>query len=74
MSSPTSIGPVEPSDFDASALAAVVAAAAEADGAEPLNEAALLALRHHGLGGLDVVSPPARTGSPGCTARPTIPR
>ncbi len=51
MSPPTSIGPVNPDDFDASALTAVVAAAAEADGAEPLNEAALLALRHHGLAG-----------------------
>ena len=51
MSTPTSMGPVKPGDFDASALAAVVAAAAEADGAEPLNEAALLALRHHGLEG-----------------------
>ena len=51
MSSTTVIGPVDPADFDADAFAAVVAAAAEADGAEPLNEAALLALRHRGLEG-----------------------
>jgi mycothiol synthase len=51
MSSATVFGPVDPADFDADTFAAVVAAAAEADGAEPLNEAALLALRHHGLEG-----------------------
>jgi mycothiol synthase len=51
MSSATVLGPVDPADFDAEAFAAVVTAATEADGAEPLNEAALLALRHRGLAG-----------------------
>jgi mycothiol synthase len=51
MSTATVFGPVDPADFDADSFAAVVAAATEADGAEPLNEAALLALRHHGLAG-----------------------
>ncbi len=51
MTSTTSVRAVDPEAFDPSPLAAVVAAAAEADGAEPLNEAALLALRHHGLAG-----------------------
>ena len=51
MSSTTVFGPVPPAEFDADAFAAVVAAATEADGAEPLNEAALLALRHQGLEG-----------------------
>ena len=51
MSTTTVFGPVPPAEFDADAFAAVVAAATEADGAEPLNEAALLALRHRGLEG-----------------------
>lgn len=49
--SPTTIGPVDPADFDPDAFATVAAAAAAADGAEPLDEAALLALRHRGLEG-----------------------
>jgi mycothiol synthase len=51
MTSTTPVRAIAPEAFDPSALAAVVAAAADADGAEPLNEAALLALRHHGLEG-----------------------
>ncbi len=50
-STPPPVRLISAQAFDPSALAAVVAAAAEADGAEPLNEAALLALRHHGLEG-----------------------
>ena len=56
MSSTTSIGPVDPADFDADAFAEVVAAATATDGAEPLNEAALLALRHRGLEGSTLYS------------------
>jgi len=37
-------------DFDDAVVQQVVAAATEGDGVEPLNEAALLELRHHGLG------------------------
>ncbi len=51
MSSAMVTGPVDPAAFDADAFAAVVAAATEGDGTEPLNEAALLALRHEGLAG-----------------------
>ncbi len=49
---------VDPADFDwaadggvAEAIREVIAAAAGADGRAPLNEAALLDLRHHGLSG-----------------------
>ncbi len=56
MSSAMVFGPVPPADFDADTFASVVAAATEADGAEPLNEAALLALRHHGLEGSTLFS------------------
>ena len=40
-----------PDDLTPDEVERVVAAATEADGVEPLNEAALLELRHHGLGG-----------------------
>lgn len=56
MSSAMVFGPVPPADFDPETFASVVAAATEVDGAEPLNEAALLALRHHGLEGSTLFS------------------
>lgn len=56
MSSTTAFGPVDPADFDPDTIAAVVAAAQETDGAEPLNEAALLALRHDGIAGTTLFS------------------
>ena len=51
MASTTPVRVIDTDEFRASALATVATAAAEADGAEPLNEAALLALRHRGLEG-----------------------
>jgi mycothiol synthase len=51
MTSTTPVRALDAEAFDPSALAAVVAAATVTDGAEPLNEAALLALRHEGLAG-----------------------
>ena len=58
MTSASTATRVEPDDFDWSAtsgpaadLRRVVAAATDEDGAEPLDEAALLRLRHHGLAG-----------------------
>lgn len=56
MSSASPVRPVGPADFDADTFAAIVAAATAADGAEPLNEAAVLALRHHGLEGSTLLS------------------
>ena len=54
-------------DGPAAAVRQVVAAATAADGADPLDEAALLALRHRGSRRLGRCGWPARTGSPGCT-------
>ncbi len=58
MSHPRAVRPVSPADFqwtamrgDAAHLRRVVEAATAADGRAPLNEAALLHLRHHGLDG-----------------------
>jgi mycothiol synthase len=58
MTSASTVSRVAPDDFDWAAPAGtaqdvrrIVAAATEADGSEPLDEAALLRLRHHGLDG-----------------------
>lgn len=51
MSSTPAVRRVDPRDFDPDAFDAVVTEATEADGAEPLNEAAQLALRRLGLAG-----------------------
>ncbi len=51
MSSSPVVQRVDPGDFDPDLLDAVVDQATKEDGAEPLNEAAQLALRRHGLEG-----------------------
>ena len=58
---PAQVRPVEPAEFDwgtatgvAARLRRVLATAAAADGADPLNEAALLRLRHRGLAGSEL--------------------
>ncbi len=50
MTTASPIRVILPGDFDPALVQRVVAAATEGDGVEPLNEAALLELRHHGLG------------------------
>lgn len=56
------VRPVPAAAFDPAPVQRVAAAAAGADGVEPLNEAALLALRHHGLadGALWLAGPAAQ--------------
>ncbi|HEX4977600.1 MAG TPA: mycothiol synthase [Nocardioides sp.] len=49
MTTATPVHPVPADAFDPAPVAQVADAATQADGVEPLNEAALLALRHHGL-------------------------
>lgn len=49
MTTPTTVHPVPAAAFDPDPVLRVAAAATEHDGVEPLNEAALLGLRHHGL-------------------------
>jgi len=49
MTTATPVHPVSAADFDPAPVQRVAAAATQGDGVEPLNEAALLALRHHGL-------------------------
>lgn len=49
MTTATPVHSVPASAFDPAPVQRVAAAATEGDGVEPLNEAALLALRHHGL-------------------------
>ena len=49
MTTATPVHSVPAAAFDPAPVQQVAAAATEGDGVEPLNEAALLALRHHGL-------------------------